>query len=59
MVHLKALALVASASALITPSYAAYVLKKNYSGNTFTSGFNFRTVWLILRVPETMQETVS
>jgi hypothetical protein len=33
-----------AAGLLITPTHAAYVLKKNYSGTNFTSGFNFRTV---------------
>ncbi|OIW28204.1 hypothetical protein CONLIGDRAFT_368372 [Coniochaeta ligniaria NRRL 30616] len=28
---------------LISPSFGAYVLKKNYAGQNFTSGFNFRT----------------
>lgn len=33
-----------TAALLIAPSYAAYVLKKEYSGSNFVSGFNFRTV---------------
>ncbi|KAJ9161747.1 Glycoside hydrolase family 16 protein [Coniochaeta hoffmannii] len=28
---------------LVSPSWAAYVLKRNYYGQNFTSGFNFRT----------------
>ncbi|KAB5545836.1 concanavalin A-like lectin/glucanase domain-containing protein [Coniochaeta sp. 2T2.1] len=28
---------------LVSPSWGAYVLKKNYQGQNFTSGFNFRT----------------
>jgi hypothetical protein len=42
MVRIDAAQLLTSA-VLVSPS-AAYVLKKNYSGTNFISGFNFRTV---------------
>lgn len=43
MAHLKNMKLLVSAL-LISPSLAAYVLKKHYAPQNFTAGFNFRTV---------------
>ena len=43
MVHFSIVELLTGAL-LVSPSLGAYVLKKNYQGQNFTSAFNFRTV---------------
>jgi hypothetical protein len=44
MALLPILELCLAVGLLITPTHGAYVLKMNYSGTNFTSGFDFRTV---------------